>query len=222
MTRTHATTHRNTPKTVWQKTEWARNFIICDFASTWSRNHRVSRTELLSAQTNTSIITSTSLTLSDLYSLALLLPILLPLLFLLPLPWCRIISKHNHWQVGTNPSPPPPSRSNWMSNLSRCCVQVEKRTASTACSLFRSLSTAHICIDLSSFWAGGTGGSNTKTLIPIDLHRALRGSLVLHLIVGSYSDWNRATAELSEDIMLLSEHFWLCHKICVCVCFSLV
>lgn len=74
----------------------------------------------------------------------------------------------------TNPSPPPPSRSNWKSNLSRCCVQVERRTATTACSLFRSLSTAHICIDLSSFWAGGTGGSNTKRLIPIDLHRALR------------------------------------------------
>lgn len=74
----------------------------------------------------------------------------------------------------TNPSPPPPSRSNWKSNLSQCCVQVERRTATTACSLFRSLSTAHICIDLSSFWAGGTGGSNTKRLIPIDLHRALR------------------------------------------------
>lgn len=74
----------------------------------------------------------------------------------------------------TNPSPPPPSRSNWKSNLSWCCVQVERRTATTACSLFRSLSTAHICIDLSSFWARGTGGSNTKRLIPIDLHRALR------------------------------------------------
>lgn len=88
--------------------------------------------------------------------------------------WYQIISKHSPWQVCAQICLlPPPSRSNWMSNLSRCCVQVERRTASTASSLFRSLSTTHICIDLSSFWAGGMGGSITKRLIPIDLHRTL-------------------------------------------------
>lgn len=63
--------------------------------------------------------------------------------------------KHNCTitSLSTNPFPPrrPPSRSNWKSNLSWCCVEVERRTSSTACSLFRSLSTAHICIDLQLF-----------------------------------------------------------------------
>lgn len=69
----------------------------------------------------------------------------------------KIILKHNCaiTSLSTSPFPPhpPPSRSNWRSNLSWCCVQVERRTSSSACSLFRSLSTAHICIDLQLFWS---------------------------------------------------------------------
>lgn len=38
--------------------------------------------------------------------------------------------------------------SNCKSNLSRCCVQVERRPAARASSLSRFLSTSHICIDL--------------------------------------------------------------------------
>lgn len=104
----------------------------------------------------------------------LLLPIHSPRV-LPSLLWWIIISTQSPTSLCINPSPPWASRSDSVSNLSQCCVQVERRTASTASSLFRSLSTAHICIDLSCFWAGGTGGSDTRRLIPIDLHRAFRG-----------------------------------------------
>lgn len=93
----------------------------------------------------------------------------------------------------------PPFRSDWKSNLSRCCVQMERRTASTASSLFTSLSTAHICIDLRDGW------QRYQEVDPYWFEPSAACSHVLHLIVGSSSDQNRAAAELSEDITLLSE-----------------
>lgn len=101
----------------------------------------------------------------------------------------------------------PPFRSDWKSNLSRCCVQMERRTASTASSLFTSLSTAHICIDLRDGW------QRYQEVDPYWFEPSAACSHVLHLIVGSSSDQNRAAAELSEDITLLSEPVWLCHSI---------
>lgn len=100
----------------------------------------------------------------------------------------------------------PPFRSDWKSNLSRCCVQMERRTASTASSLFTSLSTAHICIDLRDGW------QRYQEVDPYWFEPSAACSHVLHLIVGSSSDQNRAAAELSEDITLLSEPVWLCHS----------
>lgn len=84
-----------------------------------------------------------------------------------------IISTQPLTSLCINPSPPRASRSDSVSNLGRCCVWTERRTSSTASSLFRALSTAHICIDLSCFLTRGMGGSDTKRLIPIDLHWAL-------------------------------------------------
>lgn len=70
---------------------------------------------------------------------------------------CTITSQSTNPFPNPHPSPPHPSMSNWTSNLSWCCLLVESRTSSTACSLFRSLSTAHICIDLQLFWSRRDG-----------------------------------------------------------------
>lgn len=87
--------------------------------------------------------------------------------------------KKNHWNTiaqlqvwaqthfHLHPPPhPPPSRSNWTSNLSWCCVQVERRTSSTACSLFRSLSAVHICIDLQLFLSRRDGWQSYQEADP--------------------------------------------------------
>lgn len=134
--------------------------------------------------------------------------------------------KHNCTitSLSTNPFPPStPPRSNWKSNLSWCCVQVERRTSSTACSLFRSLSTAHICIDLQLFLSRRDGWQLYQEADPYWSERRAF-TPPLHLLVDGAPEWNRAVKQPDRGRFDMSS-FWLMSRdaalfnIAVRVCF---